>query len=254
MAVAAPRQIAYRRLAMTRNIVIYRDEGAGEFGLRCLEKFFAGDDVWFCTAESVIDGRVLGMADVFVMPGGADLPYCKKLNGAGNDNIRAYVEEGGTYLGICAGAYYGCRRVEFHKGREDEICGNRELAFADCIAVGSLSGIAPFYDETLNSAAIANIVLADGGRAQCFYNGGCRFDLPNNSPAEILARYEDLPDAPPAIIRTQVGEGFAILSGIHFEITPALLPQHPSDGERQKLDALLTAFKAPFPFDKALAA
>lgn len=238
---------------MAQTIVIYKDEGTGEFGLRCLEKFFEGEDVWFANAEAVIDGRVLGMADIFVMPGGADLPYCKKLNGTGNANIRAYVEEGGTYLGICAGAYYACKAIEFHKGRADEICGSRELALIDATAVGSLPGLASYYDETLHSAAITDITLADGTNAQCFYKGGCRFDLPKDSPVEILARYAGLPDAPPAIVRARVGEGTAILSGVHFEITPALLPQHPADGERHQLDALLKAFKAPFPFDKALA-
>ena len=48
---------------MAQTIVIYKDEGTREFGLRCLEKFFEGEDVWFANAEAVIDGRVLGMAE-----------------------------------------------------------------------------------------------------------------------------------------------------------------------------------------------
>lgn len=213
----------YRAPSMTKSIVIYQDEGVGEFGLKCLQQFFKDDDVWLANADAVIDGRVLGLADVFVMPGGADLPYCKKLNGAGNDNIRAYVEDGGTYLGICAGAYYGCENIEYHKDRADEICGERELAFAPVTAVGSIHDLAKPYDLTLNSAAVVSL---QGSGHKVYYHGGPYFRL--NGQVEILAYY-DLPYIAPAIIRTKVGEGTAILSGVHFEVTAEDLKNHPDD-------------------------
>jgi glutamine amidotransferase-like uncharacterized protein len=206
--------LAYGRFAMKRNIVIYQDEGVGEFGLKCLEKFFAADDVWLATAEAVIDGRVLGMADIFVMPGGADLPYCKKLNGLGNDNIRAYVEEGGTYLGICAGAYYGCHDIEYHKGRDDEICEKRELKLIDAVAYGSLPFKDIYYNGTHHSASVQTINTENGSMV-AFYNGGCAFRVKDE--AIVLARYEG---GTPAIVGDFVGAGCAILSGIHFEIRP----------------------------------
>lgn len=209
---------------MAQTIVIYRDEGVKEFALKCLCEFFKDDEVWFANAEAVIDGRVLGIADIFVMPGGADLPYVAKLNGTGNDNIRAYVEEGGTYLGVCAGAYYGCKEIEYHKGRADEICGPRELAFVDAIAVGSLPDLAPYYDDALNSAAI--VPLTHG---EAFYQGGCTF---RGKDFEVIARYETLPAKLPAIIAANVGEGRVILSGVHFEIGPEQTARHPGDAER----------------------
>lgn len=210
---------------MKRNIVIYQDDGVGEFGLKCLAEFFREDDVWFASAEAVIDGRVLHMADVFVMPGGADLPYCEKLDGEGNDNIRAYVEEGGTYLGVCAGAYYGCAALEYHKGREDEICETRELAFAPVTAVGSIPELANLYDLTLESAAV--ITLKNG--LQTYYHGGPYFRL--DGLVEVLAYY-DLPFLAPAIIRTKVGKGTTILSGVHFEVGAEQLANHPENPAR----------------------
>ncbi len=215
---------------MTRSIVIYHDEGVGDFSLSCLQKFFAGDDLWLANAEAVIDGRVLGLADLFVMPGGADLPYCKKLNGAGNNNIRAYVEEGGTYLGICAGAYYGCSKIEFHKGRDDEISGPRELAFTEAIAYGSLPDIAPYYDLTLNSAGVADIELFDGTKTRAFYHGGPAFRT-GKDDTEILATYTGISGNPAAIIRKNVGDGRAILSGVHFETRAENLVNHPEEQE-----------------------
>lgn len=229
---------------MSQNIVIYKDEGVGEFGLECLGKFFKGHDVWLASAEAIIDGRVLGMADLFVMPGGADLPYCKKLNGAGNENIRNYVEEGGTYLGICAGAYYACRAIEFHRGRSDEICGTRELAFTDGVAYGSLPEIAPHYDLSLKSAAAANIILSDGSSMPAFYHGGPSFRL--RSDTIIHASYADIAGTPPAIIEESFGEGRVLLTGVHLEVSPDNMAQYPieHDGDedrRQKLSSALTS-------------
>ncbi|HEU4838614.1 MAG TPA: BPL-N domain-containing protein [Micavibrio sp.] len=229
---------------MARNIVIYRDEGVGEFGLKCLAEFFEGDDVWFATAEAVIDGRILGMADLFIMPGGADLPYCKKLDGAGNSNIRAYVEDGGTYLGVCAGAYYGCEAIEYHKGREDAIVQERELALAPATAVGSIPQLAPAYDLTLNSAAVISL---KGCGHQAYYHGGPYFQL--NGKVDVVAYY-DLPFAAPAIIRSKVGHGTAILSGVHFEVRPGHLAAHPEDPARGRF--LADAFRGPPPDWRAI--
>lgn len=217
---------------MERDIVIYNDEGVGEFGLQALQKFFKDDEVWLCNADAVIDGRILEMADIFVMPGGADLPYCKKLNGQGNDNIRNFVETGGTYLGICAGAYYACREIEFHKGRDDEICGPRELAFVDGIAIGSLPELAPYYDLTLGSAAVVPLTMADGEKLHSFYHGGPYFKMDSLEDVEILAHY-DLPFAAPAIIRTKIGEGSVLLSGVHFECSPEDMAMHPTETSQE---------------------
>lgn len=122
---------------------------------------------------------------LLVMPGGADLPYCKHLNGRGNmlirgaapcvgahtpseaagclvEHVRAarcpgccapsrchahidflarlpppvpprpaeYVEAGGSYLGLCAGAYYASARVEFEPGSRCVTC---PAALAGCL-------------------------------------------------------------------------------------------------------------------------
>ena len=35
--------------------------------------------------------------------------------------LPGYVEGGGAYLGLCAGAYYACRRIEFEVGTRHAI-------------------------------------------------------------------------------------------------------------------------------------
>ena len=67
---------------------------------------------------------------LLVFPGGADLGYCRVLNGQGNALIAQYVRRGGAYLGFCAGGYYGSARCEFEVGNKAlEVVGSRELAF-----------------------------------------------------------------------------------------------------------------------------
>lgn len=230
------------RLTMKQSIVIYQDEGVGEFSLQCLLHYFEGHGVTLANATSVMDGNIFHGKDVFVMPGGADLPYCKKLNGKGNQNIRAFVENGGTYLGICAGAYYGCRAIEFHKGRSDEILGERELAFTDAVAYGSLSEIAPPYDDTLKTAAITQLLLSDGRAIHAYYHGGCAFRIGKDS-SKVLARYAMLDSQPPAVISNQVGHGRVILSGVHLETSAYDVARHPAPSapEEQRRQDLFKA-------------
>lgn len=215
---------------MNKTIVIYQDEGVGDFGLSCLQSFFKNDDVRLVDAQAVIDNSALSGADIFVMPGGADLPYCRKLNGAGNRNIRAFVENGGTYLGICAGAYYACRHIEFHKGREDEICESRELALIDTTAIGSLPELAPYYDDTLRTVAAVRLITPDQSETVCaYYHGGCYF-TPGDE-ASVHARY-DMRGNPAAIMEKPVGKGRVILSGVHLEISADDVKNYPlEDGD-----------------------
>jgi hypothetical protein len=48
-----------------------------------------------------------------------------------------FVHSGGAYLGLCAGAYYACARVEFEPGSAMEVAGGRELSFFPGVARGA---------------------------------------------------------------------------------------------------------------------
>ncbi len=231
---------------MSKNIVIYRDDGVGEFGFSCLLKFFQNESVRICNAHDVIAGDIFKNTDIFVMPGGADLPYCRKLNGTGNDNIKHYVENGGLYLGICAGAYYACEALQFHAGRHDEISGPRELALIDATAYGSLPDIAPYYDLTLKTAAATNISLQNNQTMKAFYHGGPAFRLQNGSVL-IHACYADIAAKPPAIIEASVGKGRAVLTGVHLEVSAEDLPFHPLEeiGDEERLKILAATMAQP---------
>lgn len=201
------------------DIVIYQDEGVGAFSMFALTRALQYLKKPYRTAgaQDIIQGA-LKPARHFIVPGGADIPYTRKLNGTGNAAIRSFVETGGHYIGICAGAYYACRAIEYHKGRADEICEPRELALLPLTAIGSLPDLAPYYDATLASAAITPLRLENQTITHAYYHGGPRFEG-DFTDLTILARYGDLPDAPPAIVQGRVDSGRVTLCGAHIEVT-----------------------------------
>ncbi len=175
-------------------------------------------------ANAVISGKWRDNAALFIMPGGADVPYDKALRGKGNQQIKDFVQTGGAYLGICAGGYYGSQKVEFAPGTPLEVTGSRELAFFRGTASGP--ALAPYSYDSNKGARAARLTLPNGDlqHATIFYSGGSLFTanpLPKNT--SVLARYQDLPNQPVAIIKTKVGAGTAILSGVHLEYDPALM-------------------------------
>jgi biotin--protein ligase len=164
------------------------------------------------------------------MPGGADRPYLERLGGKGNANIREFVNNGGNFLGICAGAYYSADRIEFAKGDVDlEVTGKRELKFFPGLVEGpTYSGFDHRNTDNVSGMRAATIhwthdtTFANDKDFVLFYNGGGHFvDAEQFSNVTILARYAaelpNRPNSPAAIVECKVGTGKAVLSGPHFE-------------------------------------
>lgn len=159
---------------------------------------------------------------LFVMPGGRDLPYHRALKGAANQRLRSYIENGGKYFGVCAGAYYGCRYLEFEKGTPLEMMEERELAFFPGIAVGPAYGVGQFDYRSQRGARLAQLKLVDGQNSlSCYFNGGCYFAEPQQyQHVKVLAHYSDLQSPQAAILACCIGHGQALLSGVHPEFNP----------------------------------
>lgn len=174
-------------------------------------------DVRFCDSADILNGILQAPSDIFVMPGGADLYYCEKLNGAGNSAISEWVRGGGTYFGLCAGAYYACAAIEWGKGTAQEICGPRELAFYPGMATGPVYDYIEDHDIGKSWDGVARID-ADGRMLAVYYAGGPTFTGADEHPdVKILGRYADLPGAPAALVECRVGRGRALLCAPHPE-------------------------------------
>lgn len=135
--------------------------------------------------------------------------------------IKQYVREGGSYLGLCAGGYYGASYVEFDKGGSLEVLGDRELKFFEGKAVGPI--LAPYDYKTNSGSRAAKLVVWGESmpNTKVYYNGGAYFHHAERyQNTEIVAWYES---HKAAIIKIRYGKGNVILSGVHFEYDPALL-------------------------------
>lgn len=177
--------------------------------------------------EQLINENWENDAALLIFPGGADIPYTIALNGVGNQKIRSYVENGGSFLGICAGSYYGGAFVEFAKNTPLEVLGERELSFFPGIVQGPI--LAPYDYLTESGARAAEIVWRDdkgferNKTFKVYYNGGGHFkDASRTNCTTILANYS-IGENFAAIVECQVGLGKAILSGVHFEYNPDFL-------------------------------
>lgn len=169
---------------------------------------------------------------LLVFPGGADLGYCRSFNGEGNRRIEQYVRRGGSYLGFCAGGYYGSSRCEFEvDDKIMSVVGPRELQFYPGTCRGCAFKGFQYNTEDGTRAAYLNVdeaAFKSGTVPSTFasyYNGGGVFvdaGKFKDKGVETLASYTDPlavdgGQGPAAVVYCKVGEGGAILTGTHPE-------------------------------------
>jgi glutamine amidotransferase-like uncharacterized protein len=198
----------------TRNadIGVYADGGVWHTGARALVEALESAGVPCRVLDhSLLTPEGLRGLKVVVVPGGD--AYYEEL-GAGRRGItaiREFVKGGGSYLGICAGAYLASAEVLWENGRypymlglfnglaDDSVPGTPDWPRAGTAKLsvtdeGKLHGLAPFDGVPL------------------YYQGGCCFRRCGD--AAVLARYAD---KSAAVIERPFGKGRVILSGVHFE-------------------------------------
>ncbi|KAL5513038.1 BPL1 [Sanghuangporus vaninii] len=166
---------------------------------------------------------------LFVLPGGRDLPYVSDLKSS-NDRISKFVNEGGAFLGLCAGAYYACGAVEWEVGTEQEVSGARPLNFFKGMGRGCV--YPGFQYESETGARAVSLLIRDPSsgfeeRAEgLYYNGGGEFvDTQNVSDTVVLAKYtEGDGEGKVAGVQCRVGRGNAVLWAIHPEYPLTLEP------------------------------
>lgn len=144
-------------------IFLYSDHGVDREGLKHLATGLAENIdcsrylVQKIDAKSIIESAWEQSAALLIIPGGRDVFYHSLLDGRGTDKIRSYIENGGKYLGICAGAYFACEEIEFEKGGALEVCGSRSLKLFPGTAVGPAYGLNKYSYENLHGAEAAKI-------------------------------------------------------------------------------------------------
>lgn len=210
-------------LLAVQDIRIYNDGGewsAGTLSLwqqacqRVLQHPFSVTGI---EASEVIEGTWKNSTALLILPGGADKVYHAQLQGEGNRQIRDYVEHGGKVLGVCAGAYYCAKSIQFEGANPQQfpITEDRELGFFSGTACGPLI---PYTKGTRNGAIIFDVNVCDRSFPS-YYNGGCYFPYdPMHTSCEWLASADFEDQQRWVIVGMQVGSGYVIASGVHPEM------------------------------------
>lgn len=211
---------------MRNKVLIYCDYGTNDIKnlKRGLDEYFRplGIIVGLTDANSIIkenslDDKVLA----FVMPGGRATPYLEKLKVQGNQAISNYVADGGTFLGICAGAYYASRKIYFETDiKELSIIQECGLNILDAETIGTLYkelNISPYTRDFNSMSAVHIRWKQDGEQYTACYHGGPYFKPLNAEVINVLAEY-DLPRQHlPAIVMQNYKQGKVIACGLHIE-------------------------------------
>lgn len=223
------------------NILLYSGNGTSPNAVRHTQhtlKMLLGHayDIVSVDAQTLRSEPWEDTCAMVVVPGGRDLPYCHDLNGAANARIKHYVQGGGRYLGLCAGAYYASKTIEFEKDKELQVLGPRELAFYPGLSRGT---IYPGFVYDSEKGARAALVETATQTLPMYYNGGGYFaHAEQYDNVKVLARYAEPgicqdEAKPAAAVECKVGQGTAILIATHPEYD---MSDYPSAGElAQKL-------------------
>nr|POE76696.1 biotin--protein ligase [Quercus suber] len=217
------------------NILIYAGAGATVDAVRhvtwSLRRLLGPNyAVLTVTGEQILKEPWMSACALLVMPGGADMAYCRTLNGSGNRRIRQYVENGGRYLGLCAGGYYGSARCEFEEGKKEmEVVGDRELAFYPGICRG-LAFPGFVYHSEAGARAVEIEANQDAlrdtpNRLRVYYNGGGAFvnaDQYKDRGVEVVASFTEKLNietgkSNAAVVFCKIHDGAAMLTGVHPE-------------------------------------
>ena len=177
---------------------MFSAKGVSGEGPSSLERLLRdGFDVRRFGTRDVQDGA-LQQFDVVVFPGGSGSSQARALGQAGRDRVRRFVQRGGGYVGICAGAYLAANNYEWSldildadvidrkhwaRGR-----GTVQLAWAD--AAGAVLGMpkkasvryanGPIYVRS-GDAALDDFVVLATYRSEINTNGaqaGVMLDTP----------------------------------------------------------------------------
>jgi hypothetical protein len=208
-------------------VALYDDVGTGGIDqARRFERILSRYRVERVSAADIRAG-VLAQFDAVVFPGGSGSRQGKALAAEGRDAVRAFVKDGGVYIGVCAGAYlalhnydWGLKiigldsidRSHWRRGRGDVVI-EWEPDASTCL------GVAPTADEAEISFRQGPIMAASDDATALphptvlawFRTGIGRH---GSDPSVMLDT--------PAIVAADFGAGRVVLFSPHPEYTPGL--------------------------------
>ena len=202
-------------------VAIYDHSDGSASGPKNLKRILV-EEVGFTSTvvspQEIRDG-MLDRYDVLIMPGGSGSKQSKMLEDSGREMVQNFVNEGGGYVGICAGAYLASSHYSWSLGLINAKVWDRSH-WARGTGTVSLS-LSPSGCKVLD---------AEQGELECYYGQGPLL-VPDNNPSlpgyEVLATYgteiakkgapEGAMVGTHAIVRTMYGQGRVICFSPHPE-------------------------------------
>lgn len=196
-------------------IGIYNGTGIWSVNVLAIIEFcLANDFEWDLFDENDITSKYLSdHFDLVWFPGGFAAEY--KHNIPAPDNIRNFVDQGGIFIGSCAGAYYASSILSWKARNPGDF--EYPLKLFDGRAIGPLIGkIAGGNTASVRLADYQPVNLGFPYIIEMYYFDGPYFEPYNADTIEVLAYYEI--NQKPAVIAGRYGEGKYLLLGPHPEL------------------------------------
>lgn len=204
-----------------KGIFLYEGRGSWETGTENLHQFFQAQKI----ALQKKDHRDLIAGDLakdnpalLIMPGGESWVYLEDLGEEGATQIRDFVFSGGSYLGICAGAFYATSHREGGAATGPYGIGLLEGTAVDPTSLewpGFIEGVMAFkwnLDHWLTQGYAEKVkMLLYGGPSFEFSQAEAQ-----KKKIEVVQRFEI--NGQPSMIRFQYGKGKVFLAAPHFEV------------------------------------
>jgi glutamine amidotransferase-like uncharacterized protein len=190
--------------------------------------------------KEMLDGKLLNKdVHAVIFPGVQDShnSYRHALTPALCQEIKKYIHDGGTFLGLCAGAYLSTEKFFYHdkkNGKTKKVYS--PLPLFEGTAYGPIPEYTPAFDDFDDPVAnnfvvklVFNQAASNGAKygASCYSLGPyIKLDPSKTKESEyqIIARYKDIPGNPIAIVKREIGKGQAIFCGVVPEISISDMP------------------------------
>lgn len=200
------------------HVAIYDDEACWNEGIIAFEKFLDWKDVSYhrLNGKDIRLGKLTNQDyDIIYIPGGMANFYYKQMQDGGINSLRNFIDNGGGFLGICAGAYFAADSIIW-EGKKY----NYTLDLFDGVASGSIKEIIPWDNYTITEITLNTdneLSKFSKKQYQTLYYGGPAFFSHKNVLIDTLATWNSFNNNP-AIINFNYGSGRVFLSGPHLEI------------------------------------
>lgn len=193
-------------------IGIYSGKGSWDVNVEAYKYFFDRYEYkWELFDENdAVNMDLSSRFDLILFPGGFAAEYKNLI--PEHDNIRQFVENGGAFVGTCAGAYYASDILRWHGTDHDYplnlFPGKGTGPLAGAIVWGEIASFQLTADHPANNGFEQSLDM--------YYFDGPYFDVYDPSSIEILASYAV--NDKPAVIAGRYGSGKYLLFGPHPEL------------------------------------